>query len=133
MPLVEVVRTGHTSAATAARTASFVAEVLGKEVICTGDRRGFVVNALLVPYLVAAVRMVEDEVAGPVDIDLGMTLGCGHPMGPLALLDMIGIDTFTAVAEELVGEVPPLLRRMAAEGQLGRKTGAGFFRYDRTH
>ncbi|GIF15026.1 3-hydroxybutyryl-CoA dehydrogenase [Actinoplanes teichomyceticus] len=132
MPLVEVVRTGQTDPATVARATAFVTQVLGKQAIGAGDRRGFVVNALLVPYLVAAVRMVEDGVAAPADIDRGMTLGCGHPMGPLALLDMIGIDTFTAVAEGLVAEVPATLRRMTAEGRLGRKSGEGFFRYDRT-
>ncbi|MER5361252.1 3-hydroxybutyryl-CoA dehydrogenase [Streptomyces sp. NPDC002785] len=137
MPLVEVVRSARTSERTAARAESFAVDVLGKEVIRTQDRCGFVVNALLVPYLMAAVRMYEQGVADAEDIDRGMTLGCGYPMGPLALLDMIGIDTITAVAhamrensDDLIVEVPPLLIRMAEDGRLGRKSGRGFFQYD---
>ncbi|MFI1979015.1 MULTISPECIES: 3-hydroxybutyryl-CoA dehydrogenase [Streptomyces] len=139
MPLVEVVRSDRTGDATVDRAESFVVDLLGKEVVRTQDRCGFVVNALLVPYLMAAVRMYERGVASAEDIDRGMTLGCGHPMGPLALLDMIGIDTITAVArsmrensDDLVDEVPPLLSRMVEDGRLGRKAGRGFFRYDGT-
>ncbi|WP_225828226.1 3-hydroxybutyryl-CoA dehydrogenase [Streptomyces naphthomycinicus] len=137
MPLVELVLTDRTSEHTAATAETFAADTLGKEVIRTRDRCGFVVNALLVPYLMAAVRMYDQGVADAEDIDRGMTLGCGYPMGPLALLDMIGIDTITSVARgmrdndtDLITEVPPLLTRMVEEGRLGRKSGWGFYRYD---
>jgi 3-hydroxybutyryl-CoA dehydrogenase len=137
MPLVEMVLTDRTSARTAAVAEAFAAEALGKEIIRARDRCGFVVNALLVPYLMAAVHMYDQGVAAAEDIDRGMTLGCGYPMGPLALLDMIGIDTITAVAHgmrengtDLITEVPSLLTRMVSEGRLGRKTGRGFYRYD---
>ncbi|MFF4013057.1 3-hydroxybutyryl-CoA dehydrogenase [Streptomyces sp. NPDC001717] len=136
MPLVEVVRTAHTSAKTEAAAEVFVREFLGKQVIHVQDRCGFVVNALLVPYLMAAVRMYEQGVASAEDIDRGMTLGCGHPMGPLALLDMIGLDTMVSVvqsmiagSDDLVAEVPPSLIEMVEEGRTGRKAGHGFFRY----
>ncbi|MEU4180077.1 3-hydroxybutyryl-CoA dehydrogenase [Streptomyces sp. NPDC026589] len=137
MPLVEVVVTDRTSPQCAASAESFARDTLGKEVIRTADRSGFVVNALLVPYLMAAVRMYDQGIADADDIDRGMVLGCGHPMGPLALLDLIGIDTITDVArsmaensDDLVPELPPLLTRMVREGRLGRKTGHGFHRYD---
>ena len=138
MPLVEMVLTDRTEAWSAAAAAAFAVDALGKEVIRTRDRCGFVVNALLVPYLLAAVRMYDQGVADAEDIDRGMTLGCGYPMGPLALLDMVGIDTITAVAHsmrengtDLITEVPPLLPRMVQEGRLGRKSGHGFYRYDK--
>lgn len=100
------------------------------------DRAGFIVNALLLPYLLAAVRMVQSGTATAEDIDHGMELGCAHPMGPLRLLDLIGLDTARAIAESLYEEhaeplyaPPPLLRRMVAAGRLGRKSGQGFYAY----
>jgi 3-hydroxybutyryl-CoA dehydrogenase len=135
--LVEVIPALTTSAATLARARSFAAECLGKEVIQAPDRSGFVVNALLVPYLLAAIRMVESGAARPEDVDSGMELGCAHPMGPLRLLDLIGLDTAQAVAESMYEEfkeplyaAPPLLQRMVAAGHLGRKSGRGFYVYD---
>ncbi|MEU9188488.1 3-hydroxybutyryl-CoA dehydrogenase [Streptomyces sp. NPDC048484] len=135
--LVELIPALTTSAATVARARSFAAECLGKEVIQAPDRSGFVVNALLVPYLLAAIRMVESGAARPEDVDSGMELGCAHPMGPLRLLDLIGLDTAQAVAESMYEEfkeplyaAPPLLQRMVAAGHLGRKSGRGFYQYD---
>ncbi|MEV0774351.1 3-hydroxybutyryl-CoA dehydrogenase [Streptomyces sp. NPDC050433] len=135
--LVEVIPALTTGADTLARAREFAARRLGKEVIQAPDRSGFVVNALLVPYLLAAIRMVESGAARPEDIDSGMELGCAHPMGPLRLLDLIGLDTAQAVAESMYEEfkeplyaAPPLLRRMVAAGHLGRKSGHGFYAYD---
>ncbi|MFC9746438.1 3-hydroxybutyryl-CoA dehydrogenase [Streptomyces niveus] len=135
--LVEVIPALTTSADTVARACEFAAQGLGKEVIQAPDRSGFVVNALLVPYLLAAIRMVESGTARPEDIDSGMELGCAHPMGPLRLLDLIGLDTAQAVADSMYEEfkeplyaAPPLLRRMVAAGHLGRKSGHGFYAYD---
>ncbi|WP_326601549.1 3-hydroxybutyryl-CoA dehydrogenase [Streptomyces sp. NBC_01800] len=135
--LVEVIPALTTSTGTLARTRAFTAEQLGKEVIQAPDRSGFVVNALLVPYLLAAIRMVESGMASAQDIDSGMELGCAHPMGPLRLLDLIGLDTAQAVAESMYEEfkeplyaAPPLLQRMVAAGHLGRKSGRGFYVYD---
>ncbi|MFE4491977.1 3-hydroxybutyryl-CoA dehydrogenase [Streptomyces niveus] len=135
--LVEVIPALTTSADTVARAREFAARGLGKEVIQAPDRSGFVVNALLVPYLLAAIRMVESGTARPEDIDSGMELGCAHPMGPLRLLDLIGLDTAQAVADSMYEEfkeplyaAPPLLRRMVAAGHLGRKSGHGFYAYD---
>jgi 3-hydroxybutyryl-CoA dehydrogenase len=134
--LVEVIPALITSPATVQRTRDF-AELLGKQAIQAPDRSGFVVNALLVPYLLSAVRMVESGAARPDDIDQGMELGCAHPMGPLRLLDLIGLDTAQAVAESMYEEFkeplyapPALLRRMVAAGHLGRKNGRGFYTYD---
>ncbi|WP_020139708.1 3-hydroxybutyryl-CoA dehydrogenase [Streptomyces sp. 351MFTsu5.1] len=133
--LVEVVPALVTSTDTVSRTRA-VAEQLGKQAILAPDRSGFVVNALLVPYLLGAVRMVESGAASPDDIDRGMELGCAHPMGPLRLLDLIGLDTAQAVAESMYEEYkeplyapPALLRRMVAAGHLGRKSGRGFHTY----
>ncbi|WP_328835613.1 3-hydroxybutyryl-CoA dehydrogenase [Streptomyces europaeiscabiei] len=134
--LVELIPALTTSEETLRRTRDF-ARQLGRQVIQAPDRSGFVVNALLVPYLLSAVRMVESGAARPDDIDRGMELGCAHPMGPLRLLDLIGLDTAQAVAESMYEEFkeplyapPALLRRMVAAGHLGRKSGRGFHLYD---
>ncbi|MET9888041.1 3-hydroxybutyryl-CoA dehydrogenase [Streptomyces sp. NPDC006430] len=136
MPLVEVTGTPQTQERTVQRVEAFVTEVLGKEAIRSEDRAGFVVNALLVPYLLSAVRMAESGQATAVDIDKGMTLGCGHPMGPLRLADLVGIDTLRAVAQGLFEEsgdpayAPPgLLSRMVDAGHCGQKSGRGFHSY----
>ena len=112
-------------------------ETLGKEPIVAPDRAGFTVNALLIPYLLSAIRMVEQGLATAEDIDQGMVRGCGHPMGPLALADLIGLDTVQGVAETLYAEhreqlfaPPPLLQRLVAAGLLGRKTGRGLLSYE---
>jgi 3-hydroxybutyryl-CoA dehydrogenase len=135
--LVEIIPALTSSADTVARIRAFAAEQLGKTVVQAPDRSGFVVNALLVPYLLAAIRMVESGTATPEDIDNGMELGCAHPMGPLRLLDLIGLETIQAVAESMYEEfkeplyaAPPLLQRMVAAGHLGRKSGRGFYAYD---
>ncbi|MEU7420345.1 3-hydroxybutyryl-CoA dehydrogenase [Streptomyces antibioticus] len=138
LPLVEVVTSLHTSADTTAAVSDFATRTLGKTVVRSQDRAGFVVNALLVPYLLAAVRMAESGFASAADIDAGMELGCAHPMGPLRLADLIGLDTVASIAESLYDEFreplyapPPLLQRMVEAGLLGRKTGRGFHTYDR--
>ena len=135
MALVEVVPALDTSDQTLATALSFVAS-LGKTAITSPDRAGFVVNMLLVPYLVAAVRMLEEGFATREDIDSAMVLGCGHPMGPLTLCDFIGLDVVCAVCDSLFQEfrradfaAPPLLRRMLSAGRLGRKSGRGFYEY----
>ncbi|MFG2606268.1 3-hydroxybutyryl-CoA dehydrogenase [Streptomyces sp. NPDC048514] len=139
LPLVELVPSLLTSADTVTRAEAFVTGGLGKEVVRTRDRAGFVVNALLVPYLLAAVRMVEAGGASVGDIDRAMVLGCAHPLGPLALTDLIGLDTTRAIAESLYAEFrepqyspPPLLSRMVEAGLLGRKSGRGFHTYPDT-
>ncbi|MFI1030030.1 3-hydroxybutyryl-CoA dehydrogenase [Streptomyces sp. NPDC020951] len=136
MPLVEVIPSLQTSKATQLRVQAFAGETLGKTTVVTQDRAGFVVNSLLVPYLLAAVRMVGSGAATAQDIDTGMTAGCAHPMGPLHLADLIGLDTVAAIGEALYEEYreplyapPPLLRRMVESGLLGRKSGQGFFNY----
>jgi 3-hydroxybutyryl-CoA dehydrogenase len=135
MRLVEVVVGLETSAATLSRAEAFAAQI-EKTAIRTKDRSGFVVNFLLVPYLMAAVRMYEDGFASREDIDQGMKLGCGHPMGPLALCDLIGLDVLYSVCDSLYEEFkrdeyapPPLMKRMVVSGHLGRKTGRGFYEY----
>jgi 3-hydroxybutyryl-CoA dehydrogenase len=134
--LVEVIPSVLTSEETAGRARSFAAAVLGKTAITAPDRSGFVVNALLVPYLLSAIRMLEAGHATADDIDTGMMLGCAHPMGPLRLSDLIGLDTLKAVADSMYAEykeplyaAPPLLLRMTAAGLLGRKSGRGFYDY----
>lgn len=136
-PLVELVRSLNTTSETMDRADRFAVEVLGKRVIRCRDRAGFVVNRLLVPYLLDAIRMFDEGKVSAADIDSGMMYGCGHPMGPLTLCDLIGLDTIEAVADVLYEEFkgshnapPPLLRRMVAAGHLGRKTGKGFYEYD---
>ncbi len=137
MGLVEVISSLLTADETAQRCRAFASEQLNKRVIDSQDRAGFVVNALLVPYILSAIRMLESGFASTEDIDAGMVLGCNHPMGPLALCDLIGLDTTMAVAESLYEEFreqlyapPPMLSRMCDAGLLGRKTGRGFYTYD---
>lgn len=135
--LVEVIPSVLTGEDTENRANAFVTGVLGKTAIGAPDRSGFVVNALLVPYLLSAIRMLEAGHATAGDIDTGMVLGCAHPMGPLKLADLIGLDTLEAVATSMYEEfkeplyaAPPLLRRMTAAGLLGRKAGRGFYDYE---
>lgn len=137
MPLVELIGSLHTAPDTIDRASDFVTGTLGKQVIRCQDRSGFVVNALLIPYLLAAVRMLESGVASADEIDQGMTLGCGHPMGPLALTDLIGLDTVLAIGAAMYDEMkeplyapPPLLLRMVDGGLLGKKGGRGFYCYE---
>ncbi|MEU3187829.1 3-hydroxybutyryl-CoA dehydrogenase [Streptomyces sp. NPDC006923] len=134
--LVELIPALTTSEETVKRAEAVVTGVLGKHAIRAQDRSGFVVNALLIPYLLAAVRMFESGLASREDIDNGMELGCAHPMGPLKLSDLIGLDTVASVADSMYAEfkeplyaAPPLLQRMVDAGRLGRKTGAGFYPY----
>jgi len=135
MKLIELVRSIATSEPTLQETREF-GERLGKRIIVAQDRGGFIVNLLLIPFLTSAVRLYESGFATREDIDEGMRLGCGHPMGPLQLLDYIGLDTALFVCEALYAEYanadyapPPLLRRMVAGGWLGQKSGRGFYEY----
>jgi 3-hydroxybutyryl-CoA dehydrogenase len=135
MSLVEIVIALDTAPETVDLAKSFI-ERIGKSPIETKDRSGFIVNMLLVPYLMAAVRMYEEGFATRDDIDTGMRLGCGHPMGPLRLCDFIGLDVLYAVCDSLYEEFkrdeyapPPLLKRMVASGRLGQKSGRGFYDY----
>jgi 3-hydroxybutyryl-CoA dehydrogenase len=135
--LVEVIPSVLTAPSAVQRVTDLVTKALGKTVIKAPDRSGFVVNALLVPFLLAAIRMLDAGYASAEDIDQGMTLGCAHPMGPLRLSDLIGLDTLKAVADSMYEEykeplyaAPPLLRRMTDAGLLGRKTGRGFYDYE---
>jgi 3-hydroxybutyryl-CoA dehydrogenase len=134
--LVEIISSLLTSPETTARVREYASGPLKKRVITSPDRAGFVVNALLIPYLLSAVRMLESGFASADDIDTGMVVGCAHPLGPLALTDLIGLDTTLAVAESLYEEFkephmapPPLLSRMTQAGLLGRKSGQGFYSY----
>jgi 3-hydroxybutyryl-CoA dehydrogenase len=136
MHLVELVSSLLTSDDTKKRAQEFSADVLRKRVAWSQDRAGFIVNALLVPYLLSSVRMLESGFATAADIDAGMVEGCAHPMGPLRLCDLIGLDTVVAVAESMYAEFkeplfapPPMLLRMVDAGLLGRKTGRGFWDY----
>ena len=136
LPLVELVPSLLTSTAVVEGASAFATGTLGKHVIRSQDRAGFVVNALLIPYLLSAIRMLESGFATPEDIDAGMVQGCAHPMGPLALADLIGLDTVMAVALSMYEEFkeqlyapPPMLLRMVDAGLLGRKSGRGFHNY----
>lgn len=136
LPLVELVSTLVTSDAASARVEEFAGTVLGKQVVRCSDRSGFVVNALLVPYLLAAVRMVEGGFATIDDVDKAVVAGLSHPMGPLRLSDLVGLDTLKLIADKMFDEfkeplyaAPPLLLRMVEAGQLGKKSGQGFYKY----
>ncbi|MBF4195169.1 3-hydroxybutyryl-CoA dehydrogenase [Mycolicibacterium phlei] len=136
LPLVELINTLVTSDAAVARVEKFAAETLGKKVVRCSDRSGFIVNALLVPYLLSAIRMVENGVASVEDIDTAVEAGLSHPMGPLRLSDLIGLDTMKLIADAMYDEYrdanyapPPLLQRMVEAGQLGKKSGKGFYTY----
>ncbi|WP_374613071.1 3-hydroxybutyryl-CoA dehydrogenase [Gordonia sp. (in: high G+C Gram-positive bacteria)] len=136
LPLVELVTTLTTAPEIVERAETFAHDVLGKQVVRSADRSGFVVNALLIPYLLSSIRMVESGVATVDDIDKAMVLGCAHPMGPLKLADLVGLDTIKAIADRMYEEFkeplyapPPLLLRMVEAGRLGKKADHGFYRY----
>lgn len=134
--LVEIVPSLLTSEETVINSKAFAEQILNKRVVLAKDRAGFIVNSLLVPYILSAIRMLESGYASAEDIDTGMVEGCAHPMGPLRLADLIGLDTTASVAESLYAEfkeplfaAPPLLCRMVDAGLLGRKAGRGFYEY----
>ncbi len=136
LPLVELVSTLVTDPAAAERVEEFAGQALGKQVVKCSDRSGFVVNFLLVPYLLAAIRMVEAKVATIEDVDKAVVAGLSHPMGPLRLSDLIGLDTLKLIADKMFDEfkeplytAPSLLLRMVEAGQLGKKSGQGFYSY----
>jgi len=136
LPLVELISTLVTTPEAAARTEAFASEVLGKQVVRAADRSGFVVNFLLVPYLLAAIRMAESGFATVEDIDKAVVAGLSHPMGPLRLSDLVGLDTLKLIADSMYDEykeplyaAPPLLLRMVEAGRLGKKSGVGFYQY----
>lgn len=136
LPLVELVPSLLTGDGVLSRATEFATTILGKTVIKSQDRAGFVVNSLLVPYILAAIRMLDSGFASAEDIDTGMVLGCAHPMGPLHLADLIGLDTIKSIAEAMYEEFKeplyspaPFLLRMVDAGLLGRKSGRGFFDY----
>lgn len=136
LPLVELVSTLVTSDDALSRTEEFAGSALGKKVVRCSDRSGFVVNALLVPYLLSAIRMAEAGVASVEDIDTAVVAGLSHPMGPLRLSDLIGLDTMKLIADSMYDELkdphyapPPLLLRMVEAGMLGKKSGQGFYSY----
>ena len=136
LPLVELVSTLVTDEAAAARTEEFAGAVLGKQVVRCSDRSGFVVNALMVPYLLSAIRMVETGFATVEDVDKAVVAGLSHPMGPLRLSDLVGLDTLKLIADKMFEEFkaphygpPPLLLRMVEAGLLGKKSGHGFYSY----
>lgn len=137
LPLVELVTTLMTSPEVTTLAEQFARDILGKEVVRSADRSGFVVNALLIPYLLSAIRMVENGFATVEDIDKAMVLGCAHPMGPLKLSDLVGLDTVKAIADKMYEEFkeplyspPPVLLRMVEAGRLGKKSGHGFYKYE---
>jgi 3-hydroxybutyryl-CoA dehydrogenase len=136
LPLVELVSTLVTDEEAAARTEEFASTVLGKQVVRCSDRSGFVVNALLVPFLLSAIRMVENRFATAEDVDKAVVAGLSHPMGPLRLSDLVGLDTLKLIADKMFDEFkeqqyasPPLLVRMVEAGLLGKKSGQGFYSY----
>ncbi|WP_205876278.1 3-hydroxybutyryl-CoA dehydrogenase [Mycobacterium camsae] len=136
LPLVELVSTLVTDPEAAARAEEFAGAVLGKQVVRCSDRSGFVVNALLVPYLLSAIRMVEAGFATVEDVDKAVVAGLSHPMGPLKLSDLVGLDTLKLIADKMYEEFkeplygpPPLLQRMVEAGLLGKKSGRGFYTY----
>lgn len=136
LSLVEIIPSLLTDEAVVERSRAFATDTLGKDPIVAPDRAGFTVNALLIPYLLSAIRMFEQGLADAEDIDKGMVRGCAHPMGPLALADLIGLDTVQGVAETLYAEQreqlfapPPLLQRLVSAGLLGRKSGRGLYSY----
>ena len=137
LSLVEIIPSLLTDDEVTERARRFIVEQLGKDPIVAPDRAGFTVNALLIPYLLSAIRMLEQGLATAEDIDRGMVNGCAHPMGPLALADLIGLDTVMGVAETLYSEhreqlfaPPPLLQRLVSAGLLGRKSGRGLYSYN---